>query len=64
MIHNIIVDSCSHQVFTKEAAKKSHNGLQFHHVILPLSVVQTRLAGGQRKGRVLLVYKLGHQLLG
>lgn len=44
MIHNIIIVSYLHQIFTKEAAKKSVNGLQFHH-FLPFSVVQKETGG-------------------
>lgn len=50
MIRNTVIVSYSHKVITKEAAKKSLNELQFHLLFLPVSVVQTRLAGGQRKG--------------
>lgn len=51
MIHTIAVVSYPHQLFMKET-KKSGNEEQFHHLFLPFSVVQAKLAGGQQKGSI------------
>lgn len=50
MIGKLNIDAVSHphQIFMKAAAKNLFNGLQFHHLLLPFSVVQAKLAGGQR----------------
>lgn len=62
MIHNIIIVSYLHQIFTKEAAKTSVNGLQFHH-FLPFSVIQKEAGGPGKEAFGQVIFKWGHQLV-